>query len=153
MRYKILLLVVGLDVGGTETHVLELATRLDRRRFDVTVCSLKGRGRVGLELERRGVRVVALDGCGKGDARILFRLWGLVRRERPHVIHAFLFRANLVARLIGRAAPGSPGEPPPPIDCQTFRMCALFALLRPVSYPASPQTDKVCGHRTGVRAS
>ncbi|MGE3152902.1 MAG: glycosyltransferase [Nitrospiraceae bacterium] len=102
MRYKILLLVVGLDVGGTETHVLELATRLDRRRFDVTVCSLKGSGRLGLELERRGVRVVTLDGCGKGDGRILFRLWRFVRRERPHVIHAFLFWANLAARLVGR---------------------------------------------------
>lgn len=102
MRCKILLLVVGLDVGGTETHVLELATRLDPRRFDVTVCSLKSGGRLIPEFARRGVRVVSLEGFGQLDARILLRLWVLVRRERPQIIHAFLFWANITARVVGR---------------------------------------------------
>lgn len=102
MRCKLLLLVVGLDVGGTETHVLELATRLDRRRFDITVCALKAGGSLVSELMRRGVRVVSLEGRGKLDARVLLKLWRLVRRERPRIIHAFLFWANVAARVVGR---------------------------------------------------
>ena len=39
MRTKVMLLAVGLGIGGTETHVLELASGIDRSKFDVTVCS------------------------------------------------------------------------------------------------------------------
>ena len=102
LRCKILFLVVGLDVGGTETHVLELATRLDRRRFDITVCALKSGGRLVPEFARRGVRVLSLEGRGKLDARVLLKLWRLVRQERPEIIHAFLFWANMAARVVGR---------------------------------------------------
>lgn len=102
MPLKLILLTVGLGVGGTETHVLELASRINRARFDVTVCSLKSGGSLAEELRTRGVRVVSLEGTGKLDARVLFRLWKLLRKERPDVIQAFLFWANIAARLLGR---------------------------------------------------
>ena len=97
-----MLLAIGLGVGGTESHVLELASRLDRKRFQVTVCTLRGDGAIARELRNRGVRVVALGGRGKLDACVLVRLWRLIRRERPAVIHAFLFWANLAGRVLGR---------------------------------------------------
>ena len=99
-----LLLVVGFDVGGTEAHVLELASRMDRRKFDVLVCSLKPLGRLGEELRARGVRVVSLGGLGTFDVRVLRRLWCLIKAERPDVIQAFLLWANLAARLVGNLA-------------------------------------------------
>ena len=102
MPPKLLLLTVGLGVGGTETHILELASRIDRTRFDVTVCSLKTGGDLVEELRTRGIRVVSLEGMGKLDARVLFRLWKLLRKERPDIIQAFLFWANIPARLLGR---------------------------------------------------
>jgi glycosyltransferase involved in cell wall biosynthesis len=82
--------------------VLELASRLDRERFDVTVCALKGEGTIVRELRNRGVRVVTLGGHGQLDARVLFRLWRLARKERPDVVHASLFWANVAARVVGR---------------------------------------------------
>lgn len=97
-----MLLTVGLGVGGTETHVLELASRLNGSRFEVTVCALKGDDVIAEELRSRDVRVVTLGGRGKLDARVFLRLWRLVRRERPDIIHAFLFWANLACRVVGR---------------------------------------------------
>lgn len=97
-----LLLAVGLDVGGTEAHVLELASRIDRSKFDVLVCSLKPVGRLGSELHARGIRVVSLNGAGKFDLRVIGRLWSVLRREQPDVVQAFLFWANVVALLCGR---------------------------------------------------
>lgn len=102
MSTKVMLLAVGLGVGGTETHVLELASRIDRSRFDVMVCSLKADGWIATELRQRGVRVVSLGGRGKLDFRVLFRLWRVLQSERPDVVQAFLFWANLAARLMGR---------------------------------------------------
>lgn len=97
-----MLLAVGLGVGGSESHVLELASRLDRARFDVLVCALKGEDVIAAELRNRGVRVVTLGGRGKLDARIFVKLWQLIRKERPDIIHAFLFWANLACRVVGR---------------------------------------------------
>lgn len=108
MPAKLMLLTIGLGVGGTETHILELASKIDRSRYDVTVCSLKTGGCLADELRARGVRVVSLDGAGKFDVRVLYRLWRLLRIERPDVIQAFLFWANTAARLLGRISKGFP---------------------------------------------
>lgn len=156
-----MLLAVGLGVGGTETHVLELASGMDRSKFDVTVCSLKGAGCLVDELRRRGARVVCLDGAGTFDVRVLFRLWKLIRQERPDVIQSFLFWANLSARLLGRLSKAvrvvcsyhdeivSEGRLVRMIDRLTFRwshavVCCSEAVRRSVSRclgaPAARQT-------------
>lgn len=101
-RTKVLLVTVGLTVGGTEGQLLELASRLDSRRFSVLVCSLKGERPLVGEMKARGVRVVTLDGRGPWDIRVLFRLAGLIRQERPDILHAFLGWANLAASVVGR---------------------------------------------------
>lgn len=102
MPAKVMLVAIGLGVGGTETHILELASRLDRSRFTVTVCALKSGGTMAQELEKRGVRVLSLDGTGKLDARVIVRLFKLLRAEQPDVVQAFLFWANVAARACGR---------------------------------------------------
>ena len=101
-RLKLMLLAVGLGVGGTEGQLLELASRLDPGRFEVSVCALKGEGAIAREMRARGVRVITLGGQGAWDVRVLYRLFRLVRAERPSVIHAFLPPANLAACVVGR---------------------------------------------------
>lgn len=104
-RLRLLLLTVGLGIGGTEEQIKELALRLDRRRYDVTVCALKGQGVIANELIAQGVPVVLLEGKGKGDVRVLPRLYRLIQALRPDIIHAFLGQANLGAALVGRLLP------------------------------------------------
>ncbi|MGH7254472.1 MAG: glycosyltransferase, partial [Nitrospirales bacterium] len=101
-RIKVCLVAVGLGIGGTEGQLLELATRLDPRRFDVLVCSLKEDGVIAQELRARGSRVVSLGGRGAWDLRVPVRLWRLLGRERPDIVHGFLHWANVVVRLAGR---------------------------------------------------
>jgi glycosyltransferase involved in cell wall biosynthesis len=102
MPAKVMLLAIGLGVGGTETHIRELTTRIDRSRFDVIVCTMKPGGEVAEELRAQGFKVISLDGTGKLDARVLFRLFKVLQAERPDVIQAFLFWANVAARVCGR---------------------------------------------------
>src|SRR3989442_6930728 len=97
---KLMLLAIGLGVGGTESHVLELASRLDRKRFQVTVCAFKGDGGIARELRNRGVRVVALGVSCKLDACGLLRLWRVIRRELPARIHALSVSANFALRVL-----------------------------------------------------
>jgi glycosyltransferase involved in cell wall biosynthesis len=100
---KLLFLVVGLGVGGTESHLLDLASRINRKKFDVVVVSLKPDGSLVSELRSRGVRVISLNGKGKMDIRVLFRLREILQAERPDVVQSFLFWANVAARLVRQA--------------------------------------------------
>jgi glycosyltransferase involved in cell wall biosynthesis len=96
-----MLLTVGLEIGGTEGQVMELASRLDSRRFTVVVCGLRGEGAISQEMRRRGIRVITLGGRGKLDVRVLWRLGRVLMQERPDIIHAFLSLANFACCVMG----------------------------------------------------
>ncbi|TAJ32265.1 MAG: glycosyltransferase, partial [Nitrospirae bacterium] len=99
---KVLLLTVGLGIGGTERQVLDLAAGLDRKKFVVTVCALKGEGEIARNLRGHGIKVVTLNGTGAWDFRVLYRLGAVIREEKPDIVHAFLFWANVASRLVGK---------------------------------------------------
>lgn len=101
VRHKIMLLTVGLEIGGTEGQVMELASRLDPNRFTIVVCCLKGEGAISQEMRRRGIRVITLDGRGKLDVSVLWRLGRALMQERPDIIHAFLSLANFACCVMG----------------------------------------------------
>jgi glycosyltransferase involved in cell wall biosynthesis len=100
-KVRVLLVTVGLEVGGTEGQLMEIADRLDPKRFIVTVCGLKGEGAIAGEMRRRGIKVVTLNGTGRMDARVFLRFFSLVRAEQPDVIHSFLPLANYVGMIVG----------------------------------------------------
>jgi len=103
---RVCLLITELLPAGAERIVYELATRLDRTRWDVLVCSLRSPagddGAVARELAAAGVRTEHVRLAHKLDPRGLVRLTRILRRFRPHLLHAHLFHANLAARLFGR---------------------------------------------------
>lgn len=103
-RPRLLILTVGFTVGGAEKLVLITAPRLQRAGFEVTVACLKGWGDLGDDLQARGVRAIALGGTGRYDLKVVGRLLSILRRDRIQILHAHLFLANLVARVLGRIA-------------------------------------------------
>ncbi len=105
---RVLLVITSSDIGGAESILRELALRLDTRQFTPLVCSLRPAGRVAAEIVAAGVRVVSLDLGDHPRPRELaagaLRLARLIDGEGIDVVHAFLYRANLLARLAGRLA-------------------------------------------------
>ncbi len=99
---RVLILTVGFTVGGAEQLILMTAPRLRRAGFEVTVACLKGWGPLGDELQAAGIRALALGARTPIDLRAAGRLISLLRRERIQIVHAHLFLANVVARLLGR---------------------------------------------------
>ena len=97
---KILMALMGLDIGGAETHVMELASELHRRGHEVIIASAGG-AYVPV-LEARGVRhtVVPMNRRSVKDmARSLGMLRRLIREEKPDLVHA---HARIPAFLCGR---------------------------------------------------
>jgi glycosyltransferase involved in cell wall biosynthesis len=117
-RIRLFFLIGSLEIGGSETQLVELASRLNRSLFDVTVCSMTDGGALLQTLERRGVRVIGLGFTGIRNAptigdrlrgafnacRGTLRLWWLLVRERPDVLHGILMTAYVAAAFVGRAA-------------------------------------------------
>jgi glycosyltransferase involved in cell wall biosynthesis len=100
-------LITGLEIGGAERMLLQLAIRTDRDRFPTTVVSMTDAGKIGMALTDAGIAVETL-GMRRGVAGPggLARLRKILRRERPHVLQTWLYHADLLglaARWLGGA--------------------------------------------------
>jgi L-malate glycosyltransferase len=109
---RVLYIITTLDIGGTETQLVELLTRLDRRRFDPVVCCLSGGGPLIRTLEAQGIPVEVIGFRGfcflHHPLRVLHELYRLIRffrQVRPVIVHGLLFWAYILgtyaARLTG----------------------------------------------------
>jgi len=108
MAVRVMYVVDHLKFGGAQTHLVQLLTRLDRRRFTPIVCALKPHGELRSAVEQLGIPV--LDGglghtlIGPGGVRVLRRLVRLFREHRVDVAHAYLFHPNALAPVAARLA-------------------------------------------------
>jgi glycosyltransferase involved in cell wall biosynthesis len=106
---KILQLITGLGEGGAEQVVFNLATRLDRRRYRVAVCSvISVSGEQGAyvgRLREAGIDVSSLGVTRKHQlARAAGGLKRLLEDLQPDVLHCHMFHANVLGRRVGRRA-------------------------------------------------
>ena len=102
---RVLHLISGLEIGGAETMVLRLALGLRDRGWEVTVVSLIEPGPVGRDLSDGGVQVLSLKmRRGRPSPVGLGRLLGLLRALSPDVLQTWLYHADLLGLLAGKAA-------------------------------------------------
>jgi glycosyltransferase involved in cell wall biosynthesis len=101
-RIKILYVIGQLCRGGAERQTAELVKHLPRDLFEPVVCCLHGPDVLGDEIEDAGVRVIYMEKRRGVLSGATFRLAGLIRRERPAVLHSYLFSANWRSLLAGR---------------------------------------------------
>jgi len=103
---RIALVITGLDIGGAERALVNLTTRLDRRRWAPMVIALGSEGRLVEVIRQSGLTCECLGGSRHRPIQVIGRLGRALRRYRPELVQSFLFHANLTARL---AAPWAGG--------------------------------------------
>jgi len=116
MAYKnkhILFVIGNLNVGGTEQQLAMLAAQLVARKWQVSLFSLELTGPLVNILRSKGVRLH--DGGYRSFngsylrkllslAMAQFRLFMLILKTRPAIVHAFLPLANFMGAVAGRSA-------------------------------------------------
>jgi glycosyltransferase involved in cell wall biosynthesis len=98
--------------GGAERQITELATHLDRSRFEATVVALvpwnvrsKHGGTYYKRLADAGIEIVTIPRATRAGPFQLARLASWMHTARPHIVHSFLFSENWRTRLAALAAP------------------------------------------------
>lgn len=104
-RIKILHLITGLNTGGAETNLQRLTEAMDSGRFENIVVSLTAPGPLSAMLREQGIRVDAIGMSRSLPSPAAFwRLYRLLRAERPHILQTWLYHSDLFGLLLGRAA-------------------------------------------------
>jgi len=107
-KIKILYIITSSGIGGAERILYYTATGLNYNKYDIAVCSLKNKGEIARALEKQGIEVCCLHMGGResflgclSSIIALVRLFPYLIRIRPTIVHSFLFRANILARIAG----------------------------------------------------
>jgi glycosyltransferase involved in cell wall biosynthesis len=95
---RIAYLITDLEIGGTERFLERLVSHLSPD-FQTCVLSLVGEGPIGKRLPPN-VEVVHLKMKGKWDASVLPRALRVLQKFQPHILHTFLFHANVLGRIL-----------------------------------------------------
>jgi glycosyltransferase involved in cell wall biosynthesis len=111
---RLLIVTESLGVGGTESHLLRTLPRLAEDGFNITVFCLAERGARATELEAAGIDVRSPPKIASEKRSLLRypahitlaanRLYRLMRRLRPHIVHFYLPGPYLIGAPVAIAA-------------------------------------------------
>lgn len=103
-------IITNTYVGGAESMLQKLVTRLDRREFDVKVISLLECGLTGRNIRSAGIPVTALE-IAEGGRLHPFRakqLLSELRDFQPDVVQTWMYHADLAGGLAARMFGNAP---------------------------------------------
>jgi len=113
-QIRIVYILSTLEIGGTETQLLEVLRRLDRTRFAPRVLAFPHDGPLREALEALSVPVAGIGFFGDTGRqhprsywqllKLLLRMVVYFRHKRPHIVQSFLFWANVWGTLAAKAA-------------------------------------------------
>lgn len=149
-QIKILRVITRMNVGGPALHVQILAEGLARRGYDTLLAFGKCQpeeGDLPAELPS-GHRVVAIDNMARSisplrDMTATWRLYRLMRRERPAIVHTHTAKAGLAGRVAAFAA----GVP---VVVHTFHGNSLGGYFSPLASTVLCRIEKLLARFTDI---
>ncbi|MEK7568601.1 MAG: glycosyltransferase family 4 protein [Patescibacteria group bacterium] len=107
-KIKVLFVITKSNFGGAQKYVYDLATGLQKDRFETAV-ALGGSGQLIQKLHEQRVRVIPIfsltrDINALSDLFAFFELWSIIRLEKPVVVHLNSAKASGLGALAARLA-------------------------------------------------
>jgi len=96
---KICYVIGTLEIGGAEKQLLKLVENIDKKIFSPVVIALRG-GALKEEFEK-AVKLVVIGKRWKIDPFFFFKLILVIKKEKPDILHTFMFTSNTWGRLAG----------------------------------------------------
>lgn len=101
-RRKICFLIRQLNQGGAQRQLVELVKNLDHRRFEISVVTFYAGGQFEQAAKSiDGVNFYCANKRSRWDLLpFMIRLYRLLRRLDPHILHGYLSTANLLLVIL-----------------------------------------------------
>lgn len=107
---RVLFVSTSTTLGGAEKTLYTLATLLDPQKFKVVgVVSLKPLGGYARRLEAAGIPVFSLDADRRASFQDVGRLARIIHETGPDLVHAVMYQAIQLTRLVKRLKKTSHG--------------------------------------------
>jgi len=103
-KLHIIHLVEDLKIGGTERVIADIVEGLDRKRFEARVWCVTRGGETADELVEKGFKVRILGISSYHNPLNIIRLFRLLRKEKPDIIHTHGYFASVIGRLAAKKA-------------------------------------------------
>lgn len=99
---KVVYIIDTLEIGGAETSIMEIASRL--KFWQPIVISIYKGNTLQKRFEEAGITVYTLNLEGRMSWRMARKgIDRILKIEKPHLIHATLFRSEQFSRILGKA--------------------------------------------------
>ena len=95
--------ITSLDAGGAESTLLRLVSRFDRTRFSCAVVSLTGPGSLAAQFAALDIPLYVVGSRRSVGPSAIWRLLQVIRRHHPAILQTWLYHADLLGLLAGRA--------------------------------------------------
>lgn len=103
MRINVLDVMEGIEFGGGDRRIVQIAESLDRRRFRLVVACASD-GLLAKKIQEAGVEVQDVDMSNKCDLRPIFKLAALMKQRNIHIVHTQGARPSFFGRIAARLA-------------------------------------------------
>lgn len=103
-KINMLQMVNGFAIGGGEMKVLELVQRLDRERYNITVCSVGQGGPLEAEFRKAIDRVEVYQKKFSFDISLVSKVASLMKEQRIEVLQTTLFYADVIGAYAAHLA-------------------------------------------------
>ena len=97
-KIQVLRIVIGLNQGGVQQAVLNLARNLDRSKFNLIVCAIENGGLIGNEIIDSGTNVIVL-GFKRQPIKTILALIKIIKANRIDIVHASSYHPSLYGRI------------------------------------------------------
>lgn len=102
---KIFLIIDNLGLGGAQRQIVEYLKFADRDAFDIKIVNLdRNYAPLADEITRLGFEIIGIDHRGFFNPKTLNTLIKIFKKEKPDIVHTYLFTADFYGRLAAKLA-------------------------------------------------
>ena len=99
---KIIHIIVGLNQGGAEKILYQLATRQQHQQYDVLIISFLSGGQLQEDFHSAGIKVINLNMNKSNFMFKFFSLKKIIKNVQPDIVQTWMYHANLLGGLAAK---------------------------------------------------
>ena len=105
MKTKVFIIIDSLGPGGAQRQIVEYLKLADHTRFEIAIINMdKNYDTLANQIDQSKCRIIGITHSGFINLLTLIKLTRLFKKEKPDIVHTYLFTADCYGRLSAKLA-------------------------------------------------